>query len=106
MDADKYHHLYSTKRALEEKREIPVIFKVTFLAERMGHGTEVIPKIEEVVDVFKDGLFDPKKFYNSVYRNAKGVSIDSCLRVENPATGIVAGLKGFEDGARVTQLPT
>ena len=72
----------------------------------MGHGTDIIPKIEEVVHVFKDGLFDPKNLYNTVYMNAKGVTIVSCLLAENPATGIVAGLKGFEDGARVTQLPT
>ena len=71
----------------------------------MGHGTDVIPDIEEVVDIFKDGLFDPKNFSNPVYRNSMGVTIGSCLRTENPETGIVAGLKGFEDDARVTQRP-
>ena len=104
-DADKSHHFYFTKRALEEEREIPVIVKVNFLAERMGHGTDVIPDIEEVVDIFKGGLFDPKNFFNPVYRNSKGATIGSCLRAANPETSILAGLKGFEYGARVTQRP-
>ena len=78
---------------------------ITFLAKRMGHGTDVIPKIEEVVDIFKDGLFDPKNFSNPVYMNAKGATIGSCLRTANPETSILAGLKGFEYGARVTQRP-
>ena len=46
----------------------------------MGHGTDIIPDIEEVVDIFKDSLFDPKNFSNPVYSNAKGVTIGSCLR--------------------------
>ena len=104
-DAEKSHHFYSTKRALEEERDIPVIVKVTFLADRMGHGTDVIPDIEEVADIFKEGLFDPKNLSNPVYQNAKGVTIVSCLRAANPATGAVAGLKGFEDGARDAQRP-
>ena len=104
-DAKKYHNFYSIKRALEKEHEIPVIVKVNLLAERMVHGTDVIPDIEEVVDIFKGGLFDPKNFFNPVYRNAKGVTTGSFLRAENPATGIVAGLKGFEDGTRVTQRP-
>ena len=104
-DAEKSHHFYYIKCALEEEREIPVIVKVNFLAERMGHGTDVIPDIEEVVDIFKGGLFDPKNFFNPVYSNSKGATIGSCLRAENPETGIVAGLKGFEYGARVTQRP-
>ena len=104
-DAEKSHHFYSTKRSIEEKHDIPVIVEVTFLAERMGHGTDVIPEIEEVVDFFKDGLFDPKNFSNPVYRNSKGVTIGSCIRTENPETGIVAGLKGFEDVAPATQRP-
>ena len=79
-DADKSHHFYFTKRALEEEREIPDIVKVTFLADCMGHGTDVIPKFKEVVVVFKYGLFNPKNFSNAVYRNAKGVTIGSCLR--------------------------
>ena len=104
-DAEKSHHFYSTKRSLEEERKIPVIVKVTFLEDRMGHVTDVIPEIKEVVDIFKYGLFDPKKLSNSMYSNAKGVTIGSCLRAENSATGIVAGLNGFKDGALVTQLP-
>ena len=75
------------------------------MAERMVHGTDVIPDIEEVVDIFKGGLFDPKNFFNPVYSNSKGATIGSCLRAANPETGIVAGLKGFEYGARVTQRP-
>ena len=75
------------------------------MAERMGHGTYVIPDIEEVVDIFKDGLFDPKNLSNPVYRNAKVVTIGSFLRAANTETGIVVGLKGFEDGTRVTQSP-
>ena len=71
----------------------------------MVHGTDLIPNIKEVVDVFKDGLFDTKNFSNTVYRNSKGGTISSCLRTANPATGIVAGLKGFDDGARATQHP-
>ena len=58
-----------------------------------------------MVDVFKEGLFDDKNFSNSVYRNAKVVTIGSCLCAENLATGIVVGLKVFEDGACVTQRP-
>ena len=85
--------------------DIPVIVKVTLLAERMGHGTDVIPDIKEVVDVFKGGLFDTKNISNPVYGNSKGAAIGSCLRVENPATGIVEGLKGFEDVAHATQRP-
>ena len=45
LDAENYHHFYSTKRSPEEEHEIPVIVKVDFLAERMGHGTEFIPNI-------------------------------------------------------------
>ena len=71
----------------------------------MGHRTDVIPDIKEVVDILKFGLFDPKNFFNPVYRNAKGVTTGSFLRAENPETDIVAGLKGFEDGTRVTQRP-
>ena len=40
-----------------------------------------------------------------MYRNAKGTTIGSCLRAENPETGILAGLKRLEYGARVTQRP-
>ena len=72
----------------------------------MGHGTDVIPNIKEVVDIFKDGLFDPKNLSNPVYRISKGVTIGSCLRAKNPETGIVAGHNGFEDGVRATQRPT
>ena len=58
-----------------------------------------------MVDVFKYGLFGAKNFSNSVYRNAKVVTIGSCLCAENLATGIVVGLKVFEDGACDTQRP-
>ena len=71
----------------------------------MVHGTDVIPEIKEVVDVFKGGLFNPKNFSNPVYSNSKGVTIGSCLCAENPATVIVACLKGFEDGTCATQSP-
>ena len=71
----------------------------------MVHGTDVIPEIKEVVDVFKDGLFDTKNFSNPVYINSNRVTNGSCLRAENPETGIVAGIKGFEDGACATQNP-
>ena len=94
-DAEKSHHFYYTKCALKEEREVPVIVDVTFLAERRNHETDVIPKIKEVVDILKYGLFNTKNFSNPVYRNAKGVTMVSCLRVANPKTGIVAGLKVF-----------
>ena len=45
-DAKNSHHFYLTMHALKEEREIPIIDKVTFLAERMVHGTDAIPKIE------------------------------------------------------------
>ena len=69
----------------------------------MGHGTDVIPDIKEVVDFFKNGLFDPKNFSNIVYRNLKVLTIVSCLFAANTETGIVADLKVFKDGARATQ---